>query len=327
MRPSIIGTLFDLLQFEGHGNFGQFDRCFRKTAAFFSLGADDAMLRKLRNIAFWYLRCTGYVDVSYTPSTTSWSTAPPNLVQRGEQDFALVAGSASAVAILAATSRDAVREERSPDGGLVPDRIPFFPSLLCVNTSVTEARDACRRANISLGLSYQSQLFQRVPSVDSVLRRALMRDDDRPFEPESTDRFDFASCTWERFTETRAFEAGLYRQSFDYRAPTYAIVAPSRHKRLATFRVIERDWVLVAALSLLRAALPIRYEKETKRLYVSKRYHASLPLPTLIERCLRSGTLLNPSTTGDWSVYGGVLSSSITRLTGKLPIFSSEVRQ
>ncbi len=324
MQRSIIGTLFDLLQFEGRGNFGQFDRCFRKACAFFSLGTDDATLRKLRNIAFWYLRSTGYVDASYT-SATSWSTAPANLVQRGEQDFVLIAGSAPVAAVLAAAPPDTVREVRSPDGGLVPETIPFFPSLLCVNVSVAEARDLCRRANVSLGLSYQSQLFRYVPSVDAVLRGAALREDEsRPFEPDSTDRFDFASCTWERFRETRAFEAGLYRQSFDYGAPTYTVVAPSRHERLATFRVIERDWVLVVALALLRTVLPIRYEKDTELLYVSKRYHASLRIPTLLERCLRSGTLLNPSSTREWSVYGGVRGSSVVRLTAKLPMFSAE---
>lgn len=330
MERSIIGTALDLLQFEGRGDFGHFDRCFRKACAFFSLGADDAAIRKLRNIALWYLRSTGYVDSNQSTSSCNWSTAPPNLVQRRDQDFALIGGSASAAAVVATTRPDSVRELRSPDGGLVPDTMRFFPSLLCMHVSAEEAQAICRRANVSLGLSYQSHLFQRIPSVDSVLRGAVTQDGEGgPFDPESTHRFNFASCRWEPFGETRAFEPGLFRRSFDYNyaLPSYEVAAPSRHQRLATFRIVEREWVLVVALALLRVTLPIRYEKETQRLHVSKRYHAELRLPTLLERCLRSGTLLNPSPAREWLAYDGVLGSSFARLTTKLPIFSAEGRR
>jgi hypothetical protein len=327
MQRSIVGTVLDLLQFEGHGNLGHFDRCFRKACAFFSLGADGPTFRKLRNVAFWYLRNTGYVDASHTTSATTWSTAPPTLVQRREKDFVFIGSSAPAAAVLAAAPRDTVRELRSPDGGLVPEEIPFFPGLLCMNISAAEAQAICRRTNVSLGLSYQSELFQRLPSVDSVLKGALSREEHgRPFDPDSTHRLDFASCTWEPFGETRPFEAGLYRQSFEYGAPTYVIAAPARHEPLATFRVIEREWVLVVALALLRTVLTIQYDKDGQRLNVSKRYHTALRLPTLLERCLRSGTLLNPSSAREWLVYEGVLNSSVARLTTKLPMFSAEGR-
>jgi predicted phosphodiesterase len=51
------------------------------------------------------------VDASYTLSATSWSTAPPNLVQRGEQDFVLIAGSAPVAAIRGNNDRDTWAKE------------------------------------------------------------------------------------------------------------------------------------------------------------------------------------------------------------------------
>jgi hypothetical protein len=328
MQRSIISTVFDLMEFEGHGNFGQFDRCFRKACAFFALVADDAAFRKLRNIAFYYLRSIGYLDANNALGSTSWSTAPPSLVQRGEQDFVLIAGSGHVAAVVAAAPSDGARLVRSSDGGLVPETIPFFPSVLCMNLSVAEAQDLCRRENIKLSLSYQSRIFQHLPSIDSVLQGAVtQKDDSRPFEPDSAERFDFATCTWQRVGETRAVEEGLYRQLFDHGPPTYSIVAPARQKPLATFRVVEREWVLVVALALLRKVLPIRYEKDSERLYVSKRYHAALRLPTLIERSLRSGTLLNPTTTQEWFEYQGIRGSSVANLTAKLPMFSAKEKR
>lgn len=326
MQHSIISVVFDLLEFEGQGNFRHFDRSFRKACVFLSLVADDAAFRKLRNLAFWYLRNTGYLDVSYTPTATTWSTAPPNLVQRGERDFILVAGSKSAAAVRAAAA-DSAREERSPDNDLQLGPIPFFPSALCLNISLPEARELCGRTNISLSPAYQLQLLQHLPSVDSVLRDALEEEDEcAQFEPDSAERFDFASCTWERFSDTRVVKEGLYRQSFDHRSPAYTIAAPSVQKRLTMFRVMERDWVLPAALVLLRKTLPIRYEKSSHKLSISRRYSASLRLPTLIERCLRSGTLLNPAVSREWFIYDGIRSSSVAQLTTKLPIFNAEGR-
>jgi hypothetical protein len=324
MRRSIIGAVIDLLHFERHGNFGQFDRFFRKASALFSLNMDEPTVRKLRNIAFWYLRNAGYIDVNYSRSATIWATAPPNLVQRSEQEFVLIGSSAQAASVSAAAPGGAILPIRAPDGGLVPADIAFFPEMICLKLSVLDAQAISRETRIPLGMSYQERLFQHLPSVDSVRSGAVVRDGDRAFEPDDTDRFDFATCTWDRFRDTRPSHAGLYRQSFRHGLPTYVIAAPTLHERLGIFRALEHEWVLVSALTLLRHVIPVKYDRGSRRLYVSRKYHRAFRLPTLLERSFRSGTLLNPSFQEQWTVYDGIVASSVKRLAEKLPVFYVE---
>lgn len=323
MPSSIVGATYDLLEFEGSGNFGKFDRCFTKACAFHSFSPDDSARRKLRNVAFRHLIDAGYLDVSYTATTTNWSTAPANLVQRSEFDFVLVGGSAAADRLSRLAPRQHLRSIRSKDDGLVPEGVTFFPSTLQLTASLRDAEAFARATSVHLSPSYQVQFFTRLPSLRAVLATCAEEDTNSPmFEPDKTTRFSVRAASWEPYAETRPLESGLYRRSFDYGPPTYLVALMSPTRRV--LRVKEREWVLVVALASLRLSLTAQYDRTRRRLLVSRIYHRALRLPTLLERSLRSGTLQRPSNTREWLVYDGIEPSSVLRLREKFPIFTIE---
>lgn len=327
MRPSIVGATYDLIEFQGRGTFGQFDRAFRRACRYLSFHPNDATIGKLRSVALHYLRTTGFLDVMQAERTAVWSVAPPNVVQRGDNDFVLVGGSETARVIQAAARPDQLSTIRSSDIGLIGEDIWFFPEMLRVVAPEADVEALCARVGVSLGRSYQKHFFGALPGIDAVLRQAVEEEElHGAFEPGSTDQFDFASCEWCPFNDPRPVRAGLFRQRFEFGPARFVIAAPSRSQRLAIFRVKTTEWVLIVALALLRAALPARYERQYKRLLVSKRYHAALRLPTLIERSLRSGTLLNPSISREWFTYDGLAPASIACLGRKFPVVAIEER-
>lgn len=323
MQASLISATYDLLAFARSGDFGKFDRCFTKACAFFSLRLDDPARRKLRNLALWYLRGSGYLDVSYTDTGTRWSAAPATFVQRSEKDFVLVADSATAMAVRDVAPASSLRWIRSSDGNLSPG-VPFFPDVLQLNASNHEIEALGRSAHVSISFSYQARLFSSLPSLRSILAKGVARDDNGPmFEPHTTKRLDLSSGDWRPYPEPRPFEPGLYRTSFDYAARfTVAVQGPSRE--LLVFRVTEREWALVAALGLLKTPLRLRYDRVERRLSVPRTFRR-MRLPTLLERSFRSGTLLNPVSASTSLVYSGITYASMRRLALNLPLFSVEV--
>jgi hypothetical protein len=325
VRASVVAATYDLLAFARSGDFGKFDRCFTKACTFFSLRLDDPARRKLRNLALWYLRDSGYLDVSYTDTGTRWSAAPAAFVQRSEGDFVLVADSATATAVRDVASTSSVRWIRSSDGNLLPG-VPFFPDVLQLNASDQETEALGRSAQVSISFSYQAQIFRSLPSLRSILAKGVARDDTGPvFEPDTTERLDLSSGDWRPYPEPRPFEPGLYRTSFDYGAARFTIAAEGPSRELLTFRVTEREWALVAALGLLKWPLRLSYDRVAQRLSVPRTFRRAIRLPTLLERSFRSGTLLNPVSAAASLVYGGITYASIRRLALNLPLFSVEV--
>jgi hypothetical protein len=322
--PSVVGLAYDLMEFESRGNFGQFERCYNRACRHLSLQVDEHTRRKLRNVAFRYLRNTGHVDVYQENSQMRWCTSPATLVQRGASDFVLVGGSTASRAIRAVTGKRNISSIKSTDAGLVEEQIPFFPEMLQLSAPLRDVEWICRRSGVLLGGSYQEHFFRRLPRLDTVLRHAVQAEEaPSGFEPGWTDRFDFASCEWHVFEDPRPTDEGLFRQRFRYAAPRY-VIAARRFHRLGTHKVESPEWALIAALALLRIGLPARYETRFHRLHLSRRYDRSLKLPTLMERCLRSGTLLNPSIGRDWLTYDGLTPNSVSQLTTRLPIFRIE---
>jgi hypothetical protein len=325
MQPSLVGVTYDLLTFDGHGTFAQFDRCFRKACRYFEFEPDEANRLKLRNVALWYLRTTGFLDVVQDGRTSAWSIAPANLVQRSDEDFVLVGSSEAARTITLNARADQLSWLASNDGGLVDEGFKFFPGMLCVRASLADVEALSARAGVSLERAYQRRFFRSLPGIDTVLRQAVTADPlSGGFEPGSTDTFDFSRCEWLPSNDARPIGAGLFRQRYEWAPPRYVIAVGSRGRGLTTLRVNVSEWTLIAALALLSVALPARYERRLQRLLVSRRYHNALRLPTLVERCLRSGTLLNPAVSRDWSAYEGLTPASVARLAKKLPVMTIE---
>lgn len=328
MQRSLVSVTYDLLTFDGQGTFAQFDRCFRNACRYFDLESVEADRRKLRNIAFGYLRTTGFLDVVQNGRTSTWSVVPGNLVQRGEEDFVLVGSSEAARTITLHAPAEQLAWLASDDGGLVSQGRKFFPDLLCIRGPLADVEALSVRAGLSLERAYQRRFFRSLPGIDAVLRDAVAEDPlSGGFEPGWTDAFDFARCEWLPSNDPRPVGAGLFRQRFSFAPPRYVIAAESRGRGLTIFRVNVPEWTLVAALALLSRALPARYERRQQRLLISRRYHNALRLPTLVERCLRSGTLLNPAVSRDWLAYEGLTPASVARLAKKVPVITLEETQ
>jgi hypothetical protein len=325
VRTSVVAATYDLLAFAGGGDFGKFDQCFTKACAFFSLSLADLARRKLRSIAFRHLRDGGYLDVSYAQHGTRWSVAPATFVQRCKGDFVLIANSATVAAVCTLAPASSVRWIRSSDGTLSPGA-PFFPDVLQLNASDQETEALGRSADVSTSLSYQAQIFRSLPSLRSVLANGVSRDEAGPmFEPNTTARLELSSGEWRPYPEPCALESGLYRTTFDHGAPRFTIAANGNSRDLLTFRVIESEWALVAALALLKAPLRLSYNRSEQRLSVPSTLRRALRLPTLLERSFRSGTLLNPVNAAAMQVYDRITYASMRRLAQKLPLFSIEV--
>jgi hypothetical protein len=328
MQRSLVGVTYDLLTFDGYGTFAQFDRCFRKACRYLEFEPDEVNRRKLRNVALWYLRTTGFLDVVQGARTSTWSIAPANLVERSDEDFVLVGGSEAARNIMLNAPSEQLSWLDNSDGGLVDGGIRFFPRMLCVRARFAEVEALAVRLGLSVERAYQRRFFRSLPGIDAVLREAVAEDPlSGGFEPGSTDAFDFARCEWLPSNDPRPLGAGLFRQRFEFAPPRYVIAAGARARRLTIYRVNVPEWTLVAALVLLNVALPARYGRRQQRLLVSRRYHRALRLPTLIERSLRSGTLLNPAVSGEWIAYEGLTPASVARLAKKLPVMPIEETQ
>lgn len=325
MRSSLVGVTYDLLEFEGTGNFGQFDRCFTKASAYLAIPHDSAERRKmLRNTTFRYLRTTGFLDVQDATKTT-WSTVPAHLVQCSDTDFVFIGGSMSMATLREFASTVTLCAIVSESADVKSGATPLYPNLVRVSGPLSEIAVLSQRSQIPLSLFYQRRLFQHMPSLKFVLANAVEEEvHGAMFEPNSTTKLDFSSSNWEPYAETRAFEPGLYRRSFEHGPPAYQIAASSKDDQIVVFRVKQREWVLVAALALLGLSLPLQYTRDSRRLSVFRGYDRVLRLPTLIERCFRSGTFMNPSSNRDWINYEGIDSESVQRLTSRLPIFTYE---
>lgn len=325
MDYSVVGATYDLLEFEGQGNFGQFDRSFQKAIA--PMGAISMLeCRKLRNIAFAHLRNAGYIDVRYSGKKTIWSTAPSTLVQRAEAEFVLVGGSIAANALVNATSPAAVRQLRNADEGLAKNNVQFFPNILRVTATNSDIEVIAQKTNLSVSYSYQQRLFDCLPSLQSVLDDGLVDGDDGPlFDPDSTEHLNVSARAWVRYLETRPFEPGLYRLCFKHAPPKYLVASAEDNGSLRSSWIEARDWALIAASARLGMTIRCRYQKAKRRLLVSRALQKLLPLPYLLERALRSGTLLNPTfPSTDWVAYDGIANRSIQALTSGLPIFHVE---
>lgn len=322
---SLISATYDLLSFDGYGNYSKFDRCFSKACDHASLNIDDVSRRKLRNFAFYFLRVSGHLDVSYAGMGSRWSVAPESLVQRSDDEFVIIGSTRTIELISNLGPSGKVREFREQENLGLPPHIFLYPAMSVVSATPAEAKEISRQSGVSLSLQYQESLFERLPSARSILESALTRADSGPlFEPGSTQKYDFTEATWIPCNEIRPLSPGVFRREFDYAPPEYFIASFAGRNILEISKVIEREWVLLSALAKLGITMTIRYSPTQKRLDVPRK-HRDLRLPTLLERCFRSGALRNPEISQDWTTYTNISQRSVWKMAAKLPILKVEV--
>ncbi len=322
---SLTGITYDLLTFDGYGNFGKFDRCFTKAAQFLSLKLDEELRRRLRNRAFFYLRVNGYLDIHYLRSKTEWTIAPATLVQRGEKDFVLIGSSKEHTSIRHYVSNSKLNQIKSNENEqAMPSGLSFYPYVTQLTITADEAQVIARKIGVSLSLFYQDKLFEHLPTLQSVFESVITKaDGGANFESDSTKKFNFNKFQWEPYDATSP-PTGFFRNEFKYISPEYFIVASTKRKFLEVFRVTEREWAFVCALAKLQIKLPIRYQTENQKLAISRKF-SEFRIPNLLERCLRSGTLLAPEIKHEWSIYSSISYRNLWRLIAKLPIFKLEI--
>lgn len=326
MRQSFVGVLFDQLAHAGRGTFGKLDRCVTRTCDYFAIQTEEPTRRKWRNMAFRYLRCTGYLDVLQASSTSEWSAAPSTLVERGDGDFVLIGDSFAAERVVTVLGGKRTAVIHGAERPFAHGNTPFYPDLLRVMLPARDVARVASEASVAVSPRYQERLAAAVPSLDVVLSTVLAVDASGPaFEQGTTDRLDLPSGAWQPYNEPRPFEPGLFRRSFRHAQPEYALAVERAGGGLEVSSVLASEWAFVAAMAKLRHALALRYERRHQRLAVSRKHHGAGRLPTLVERLLRAGTLLNPSVTADWFSYGGLTDTTITAIRSLLPFANIEV--
>jgi len=326
---SIIGSTYDLLAFDHAGNFGKFDRCFSKAAQYLSVDMDDIMRRKLRNRAFYYLRTIGYLDVSHSKLRTEWTVSPPSLVQRGENDFVLIGGSNDEISMRGHAANKDLRVINSTENGLtLPPGVSFFPHVAQLIATEEEAKTIADRSGLSVSLFYQDKLFKCLPSIQTVFETVLIRlDRIAVFEPNSVKRLNLEKTRWEwePYAEMRPLEAGLFRrQEFEYSPADYFLAVSTSPYDLEVFRVTDPEWAFVCFFSKLDIKLRVRYSLTEQKIFVSKMFQ-NFRIPSLLERCFRSGTLLAPEVIREWSIYSNIFYRNLWRLIAKYPVFEVEL--
>lgn len=320
MENSVVGTTFDLLAYEGSGSFSKFDRCFVKSCRYYMLDLDGALHRKLRNFAFHYLRVTGFIDVISKASSSAWIVAPPTIIQREGDHFCLISDSKAVEALVQAvgSSRVACRPQSNPAMPL-PEGVQFYPNLIEFSADVQEASSIAAQCGMRLSLGYQDMMFEHLPGMDAVLSKALETAPDGPlFEPDSTSIYDFKKAEWAPYPNIRPMDPGLFRKEYEHGSPDYYVAARLTKRLLNTWQVSHREWALFCMLGKLNLTISARYSKDKLTLELPCT-HRTLGLPTLLERCLRSGTLASPRITRDLVSYEGITQKNFWRLVAKFP--------
>jgi hypothetical protein len=326
MCNSIIGATYDLLAFYGEGNDSTLDQCFTKVTKYFALDVNEGMRRRLRNVAFHYLRSTGYIDVVRSGSTTNWSLSPSALVQRHERDFVLIGGTREATALRKVVGAHQLGDIRSQNKGYdLGAGILFFPEVTQYIASIEEAVAVAKKTNLSLSLDFQTNLFKHLPSINSVVGDVLVINNNTEiFDQNSAKYFSTEDRTWKPYAEMRPFMPGLFKHEFRFSLPQYLIATNNSSNELEIFRLLDREWALVCFSHKLNIKVPLCYNQRKQRLSIAKPIY-ELRMPTLLERCFRSGTLLAPELDSEWLHYDNISQRNLWRLIAKLPIFKVEL--
>lgn len=327
MKPSLVGVIYDLLRFYGQGNFTKFDRCFTKACQYLDIKLKEEDRKRFRNYAFHFLRSTGYIEFGSIESENHWSVSPEAFVQLTENDFVVIGGSSLIRTLWTMVDSASRKEIPISSGGVeLPDGLFFYPSQLKISANLTYLRQLSTMTKVPIITLYQSRFFDLLPSLSSIHFETLepIRSTDL-FETENADQYDFRLGKWEPFKGMFPNSAGLYRRSFQYAPSDFFIAVQKNSFELTMYEVKQQEWVLICALSLLKIRLPLIFNETSSSISVSRKYRG-LRIPMLLERCLRSGSLVPPTISGDWTTYTNILPKSFWSLVARIPIFEVKTR-
>jgi hypothetical protein len=246
------------------------------------------------------------------------------LVQRRDDEFVLIGSSERYEQLRKAAFSSQVRQVSQSDVKLACGTT-LFPDIFELRATTSEAARLASKIGVELSLDYQDNLFRSIPRISTVLETTLQRDTAAPlFEPNSAAWFSLEQRSWQPYAEMQALKPGLYKTELRYAAPRYFVASSRADDSLETFFVSDSEWALICLHAKLDLKLPIRYSTIDETLWVSRGGFAELRLPTLLERCLRSGMLSQPGLDQNWSKYANLRHKNVWRLLAKFPIFSLE---
>lgn len=311
------------MAFHGSGSDGLFERCFEKAANYIGCDWNIEAAKKRRRWAYHFLRSTGYIDVVRMQS--KWSMSPPALVQSRETTFILIGGMRQRESLVNTVSKKVLREVPSIyKDNLLPAQMSFFPSLIELSATQSDAVQIGKEIGIDVCLDYQQSLFKYLPALNHVLNSVLTKISAKPiFEPNSAKYFDASRKEWTPYNGMLPDRPGLYRNDPKYSYPSY-FCATVNEDGLNAFLVEDREWAIICFCALFDVKLPITYNVNNGNLCINSSGFEELRLPTLLEKCLRSGSLREPEFTHQGMVYENIRYANFWRLVSKFPIFSLE---
>lgn len=206
-----------------------------------------------------------------------------------------------------------------------PSGTTLFPDVFELRATISEASRIAYKIGVELSLDYQEKFFRFLPRLSAVLETTLRHDTTTPlFEPNSANWFSLEEPRWQPYSEMQPYSPGLYKCELKYAAPRYFIAVPAADSKLETFYVSDSEWALLCLHAKLDLKLPIRYSTNDETLWVSRGGFEELRLPTLLERCFRSGMLSQPKLDQNWSKYANIRQKNVWRLMAKFPVFALE---
>lgn len=324
MSKSIIATTYDLLTFHQSGNDGTFDSCFEKVLAFLDVSLDEAMKTKYRRWSFQFFRTTGYLDV--VPGESKWAISPAALVQTSADKFVLVGSTKELALFRALVDKDEVETcaPRIQHAGF-PKDVYLFPELLALRGNLLRARNVGARLGVAVSEQYQNVIFSRLPSLGSVLDSLLILvGSGSVFEANSAKVFDVRKKEWLTFVGMYPDGPGLYRHDYKYSPPKYYVCVEKCSGEYSVYLIRDREWVLPSFCFSFEKKIPISYQATSKTVHLPKLQFAELRLPTLLEKCLRSGSIMEPELLRGGLSYKNVEPANFWTLVSRIPIFRVE---
>lgn len=324
MSKSVVATTYDLMQFHESGNNGTFDRCFEKVLAFLDVTLDDAIKAKYRRWSFQFLRTTGFLDV--VPGESKWAVSPAALVQTAADKFVLVGGSTELALFRSLVDKGEV-ETCAPriQDDCFPKDVYLFPEVLSLRGNLLRARNIGSRLGIAVSEQYQSVIFNRLPSLSSAIDSLLVPvGSGSVFEAGSAKVFNVWNDEWTAFAGMYPDRAGLYRHDYKYSPPKYYVCVDNDSNEYCVYLIRDREWVVASFCFFFEKKIPISYEAGSKTVHLPKLQFAELRLPTLLEKCLRSGRMMEPELTRGGLSYKNIEPANFWTLVSRIPIFQVE---
>lgn len=312
MNTSIGLATYDLLLYHGSGSFALFERCFKKALSYCSVSLPDTVTRQYRNFLYHHLRTTGYIDV-VSDSSVDWAAAPPALVQTEPDQYVLIGGSVHEALLRAHLSSTAISTSSARESFHgIPQGTVLYPKLLSLQLQPDEVQRLGESTELSFSNQYQQTIFASLPTPKSVFK-AVLEQTSADFEPDSAEILKPTDLQWAPYPHLAPTEPGLYRQQFAFsRKLSLYLVTPE----LDTFKIRDAEWAYFCFLVKNKLPLRISYDQQTKVLSWHRPF-TQFRLPTLLERCLRSGKLQPPARQGRLYHYPNIQLKSLQILQSK----------